>query len=119
MSSMLFILISSEISLIFFAVDSFRRLLKQIVFEYLLILSNSCSGSPTDLHFDTRAYTLVEDVCAEASVDVGASLFRQVLNDTKEEWHKERYMISRRLKTDTGILVTRRAVTSHSSSLFV
>lgn len=93
--------------------DSFKRFLKESTFEYLLILSNSCSGSPTDLHFEgveARSYSLVEDVCAEADIDVGASLFRQILNGTEEEWHSERYMVSRRIKTRAEILVTRRSL---------
>jgi len=102
--------------------ESFKRLLKYMTFEYLLVLSNSCSGSPTDLHFErfdgTRSYSLVEDVCAEADLDVGGSLFRQVLRGTEEEWYAGRYILSRRIKTSTEILVTRHVKTTNNH-LFV
>jgi DNA-binding transcriptional LysR family regulator len=103
--------------------DSFKRLLKYMAFEYLLVLSHSCSGSPTDLHVQrfngTRSYySLVEDVCAEADVDVGGSLFRLVLTGTEEEWSAGRYILSRRIKTATEILVTRRTMTTNNR-LFV
>ena len=97
--------------------NNFPQFLSLLKYDYLLVLSNSCSGSPTDLHYmnlngdSSWSYSLIEDVCAEADEDVGSSLFRRLIVGTEDEWYSNRYIVSRRIKTSSEILVTRRVIT--------